>query len=91
MVARRKPGLITVKAHGNALRKYSLRRAFFHRPNPRIAPDISCALSTEHTPGEPETSALGIEDIVTNTRHLGLLANILCRQKREKDENNEGE
>lgn len=87
MVARRTPGLITVKAHGNALCKQSPRRAFFHRSNPRIAPDISCALSTEHTPGEPETSALGIEDIAMNTRHLALLANILCRRKREKDEN----
>lgn len=61
------------------------RRVFFHRPNPRIALDISCSLFTEHTSSEPEVSAPGRCHI--NTRHLGVLVFFLCCGKREKGNN----
>lgn len=74
---RRKPGLITVKAHGNALRKYS-SASFFHKRNPRIAFDISC-VRPPNIPGGPETSSR-ITGIAANTRHFEVLINTLRRE-----------
>lgn len=65
-------GVITVKAHGNALRKYSRRDRFFFchgRTGPRIAFDISRArahVHRAHTGWHPE---MRTRELKVSTRH----------------------
>lgn len=76
---RRKPGLITVKAHGNALRKYS-SASFFSQAQSSNCIWHFLRASAEYT-GWSGNNLARITGIVANTRHFEVLVNTLRREK----------
>ncbi|CAL1682660.1 unnamed protein product [Lasius platythorax] len=72
----RKPGLITVKAHGNALRKYS-PASFFSQAQSSNCIRHFLRASAECT-GWSGNKLAGITGIAADTRHFEVLANTSC-------------
>lgn len=75
----RKPELITVKAHGNALRKYSSASFFLQAQSSNCIWHFLRA-SAEYT-GWSGNKLARITGIVANTRHFEVLVNTLRREK----------